>query len=107
MNFYQDQNKWKRNLIPVEISKNDSDKVVDMLIDKNHYALIKNSNVFLGDHHKNFICGRCLNSYTSEKMLMILKPNCENNDKTTIRNSSGSHRYWKKHFRKFPFCFKL
>ena len=23
LNFYQDQNKWKHNLIPVEISKND------------------------------------------------------------------------------------
>ena len=30
LNFYQDQNKWKRNLIPIEISKNDeSDRIVD------------------------------------------------------------------------------
>ena len=28
--FYQDQNKWKHNLIPVEICKNDSDTVVDL-----------------------------------------------------------------------------
>ena len=55
LNFYQDQNQWKHKLIPIEISKNDSDRVIDLLIYKNHYALIKKFNVFLGDHHKTFI----------------------------------------------------
>ena len=41
LNFYQDKNKWKHNLIPIEISKNESDRVVDLLIYKNHYALNK------------------------------------------------------------------
>ena len=54
LNFYQDKNKWKQNLIPIENSKNKSDRVVDFLIYKN-YALIKKLNVLLGDHHKNFI----------------------------------------------------
>ena len=54
LNFYQDKNKWKHNLIPIEISKNDSDRVIDLLIYKNHYALIEKLNVFLGDHHKKF-----------------------------------------------------
>ena len=58
LNFYQDKNNWKHNLIPVEISKTGSDKVNDLLIYKNHYGLIKKLNVFLGDHHKNFICRR-------------------------------------------------
>ena len=44
-------------------------------------------NVFLRDHHKNFLCRRCLNSYTSENMLMLHEPKCENKDKTTIRTS--------------------
>ena len=39
--FYQDGDKWKHNLIPIEISKNESDKVIDLLIYKKHYALIK------------------------------------------------------------------
>ena len=64
LNFYQDGDKWKHNLIPIEISKNESDIVVDLLFYKNHYALIRKLNVFLGDHHKNFICRRCLSSYT-------------------------------------------
>ena len=42
LNFYQDQDKWEHNLFPIEISKNDeSDRVVDLLIQKNHSALIK------------------------------------------------------------------
>ena len=91
MNFYQDKNKWKQNLIPIEISKNKSDRVVSLLLYIKRYALIKKLNVFLGDHHKKFICRRCLYSYTSEKMLRIHKLKCENNDITTIRTSLDSH----------------
>ena len=102
LNFYEEKNKWKHNLIPIEISKNKSDRVDDLLIYKNHYALIKKLNVFLGDYHKRFICRRCLNSYTSENMLRIHKAKCENNDKTTIRTSPDSHIHWKNHFHKNP-----
>ena len=55
LNFHQDQNKWKHNLIPIEICKNVSDKFVDLLIYRNHYALIKKLNVFSTDGHKIFI----------------------------------------------------
>ena len=102
LNFYQDQNKWKHKLIPIEISKNNSDRVVDLLIYKNHYALIRKLKVFLGYHHKIFICRRCLNSYRSENLLGIHKPKCENNDITTIRASTESHLHWKKHFHRNP-----
>ena len=102
LNFYQDKNKRKQNLIPIEIIKNKSDRVVDLIINKNHYALIKKLNVFLGDHHKNFICRQCLNSHTSENMLGIHKPKRENNDITTIRTSPDSHLHWKNHFHKNP-----
>ena len=76
-NFYQDGDKWKHNLIPIEISKNESDNVIDLLIYKNHYALIKKLHVFLGDHNKSFVCRRCLNSYTCENALKIIKKNVE------------------------------
>ena len=46
LNFYQDGEKWKHKLIPIEISKNESDNVIDLLIYKNHYALIKQLHVF-------------------------------------------------------------
>ena len=106
LSLYQDRIKWKHNLIPVENSKKESD-TVDLLIYKNHYALIKKLNVFYGDHHKNFICKRCLRSYTSENMLMLHEPKCKNNDNTTIRTSSEPHLHWKKHFHKNPFYLKL
>ena len=62
LNFYQDQNKWRHKIIPIEVSKNDSDRAVDLAIYKNHYVPIKKLNVFLGDHNKKFICRRCLSS---------------------------------------------
>ena len=105
--FYQDQNQWKHKLIPVEVSKNDSDRVIDLAIYKNHYVLIKKLDVFLGDHNKKYVCRRCLSSYTSENMLMKHKPKCENNDISTIKTSSESHLNWKKHFHKNPLYFRI
>ena len=49
--FYQEQNQWKHKLIPIEVSKNDSNRVIDLAIYKNHYVLIKKLDVFLGDHN--------------------------------------------------------
>ena len=107
LNFYQDKNKWKHNLIPIEVSKNESDRVIDLLIYKNHYALIKKLNIFLGDHNKNFSCRRCLNSYTSENMLMLHKTKCESNDICTIRSSPKSHIHCKNFFYKNPLQFRI
>ena len=56
LNFYQNQNKWRHNLIPIGISKNKSDRVIDLAIYKNHFFLIKKLDVFLRDHNKKFIC---------------------------------------------------
>ena len=107
LNFYQDQNQWKHKLIPIEISKNDSDRIIDLAIYKNHYVLIKKLDVFLGDHNKKFICRRCLSSYTSENMLIKHKPKCENNDITSIKTSNESHLFWKKYFHKNPLYFRI
>ena len=65
LNFYRDRKKWRHKLVPINVSKNDSDRVIDLLIHKIHYALFKKLNVSSGDRHKTFICRRCLNSYTS------------------------------------------
>ena len=102
LNFYQDNDKWKHNLLPIEISKKESDKVIDLIISKNHYALIKKLHLILGDHNKNFVCRRCLNSNTSEYKLTLHEPKCENNDITTIRTSGESHLHWRDHFHKNP-----
>ena len=36
LNFYQDQNKWKHKLIPIEVSKNESDSGIDLSVYKDH-----------------------------------------------------------------------
>ena len=102
LNFYQDQNQWKQKLIPSEISKIDSDRVIDIAIYKNHYALIKKLDVFLGNHNKKYICRQCLSSDTSESMLMKHKEKCGDDKKTVITTSNESHLNWKKHFHKNP-----
>ena len=105
--FYQNQNQWKHKLIPIEISKNNSDRVIDLAIYKNHYVLIKKLDIFLGDHNEKFICRRCLSSYTSENMLMKHKEKCGDDNITTIRTSNESHLQWKKHFHKNPLYFRI
>ena len=107
LNFYQDGDKWKHNLIPIEISKNESDKVIDLLIYKNHYALIKNLHVILGNYNKSFVCRRWLNSYTCENALTNHKEKCGEDNICTIRTSKESHIYWKKHFHKNPLYFRI
>ena len=107
LNFYQDQNQWKHKLIPVEVSKSNSDRVIDLAIYKNHYVLIKKLDVFSGDHNKKFICRRCLSSYTSENMLMKHKEKCRDDNITTIKTSNKSHLHWEKHFHKNPLYFRI
>ena len=44
--FHQDQIKWRHKLIPIELSENNSDRVIDLAIYKNRYILIKKLDVF-------------------------------------------------------------
>ena len=106
INIYElnfDQNKHK--LIPIEISKNVSDKVIDLLIYKNHYVLIKKLNVFIGKHDCKYVCRKCLNSYTTHNMLVKHKKLCGENQK--LKTSPNSHIYWKKYFQKNKLYFRI
>ena len=91
--FYQDQNKWRKKLIHIEVSKKNSDRVIDLAIYKKdpHYLLIKKLDVFSGDHNKKFICRQRLSSYTSENMLMKQKQKCGGDNITTIKTSNEAH----------------
>ena len=106
INIYEfgfDQNKHK--LIPIEISKNESDKVIDLLIYKNHYVLIKKLNVFIGKHDCKYVCRKCLNSYTTHNMLVKQKKLCQENQQ--LKTSTNSHIYWKKYFQKNKLYFRI
>ena len=106
LNFYQDQNKWRNKIIPTEISKNNSDRIIDLATYKNHYVLIKKLDVFL-DHSKKFICRQCLSSYTIKNMLMKQKQKCRDDNITTIKTSNESHLRWKSHFHKNLLYFRI
>ena len=106
INIYElnfDQNKHK--LIPIEISKNLSDNVIDLLIYKNHYLLIKKLNVFKGKHDCKYVCRKCLNSYTTHNMLIKHRNLCGQNQ--ILKTSSNSHIYWKKYFQKNKLYFRI
>ena len=107
INFYQNQNKWRHKLIRFEISKNNSDRVIDLGIYKNHYILFEKLDVFLGDHNKKFICRQCLSSYTSENMLIKHKQKCGDDNITTIKTSNESYLHWKSHFHNNPLYFRI
>ena len=64
-------------LLTIEVSKKYSDRAIDLINHKNHYASIEKKIVFLGDRNKNFTCERCLTSYLTENMLVIHKPKGE------------------------------
>ena len=107
LNFYQDQNQWKHKLLPIENSKNNSDRVIDLAIYKKHYVLIKQLDVFSGDHNKKFNYRQYLSSSTCENKLMKHKEKCRVNIITTVKNSNESHPKWKIHFHKNPLYFRI
>ena len=86
--------------MPIEISKNDSDRVVDLLIYDNHHVLIEKKHNFLINHLCNFVCRRGLSSYTSQIVLMMHTLRCERQKMTSIRKSNESHLNWGKQLHK-------
>ena len=107
LNFYQDQKNWEQKLVPLEISKIESDKGVDWLIFKNHYDFNKKLNVFLGKQDCRYIGKRCLNSHTIEDMINTQKQLCDLKGITSIRTSIESHLLWKNPFHKNPIYFRI
>ena len=98
---------WKHKLIPLEISKNNGEYEIDLLIYKGHYALIRKLHVFLGKPDCRFVCRRCLSSYSNKDVLEKHKFKCGQQEITSIRTSNESHIYWKKYFHKLPLYFKI
>ena len=87
LNFCLQNKKWKHKLKPFEITEKESDGVVDLLKYKNHYVLLRRIHVFLCNQSCNFLCRRCLSSYTSQNVLTKHKQQCEEQEITSIRTS--------------------
>ena len=104
--IYQNQNIWRNKLLPIEASKNNSDEIVNLLIYKNHYVLIKKLNVCLGKQHCLYICRWCLNAYTNQDVLINHMQNYGQQEKSSIRLNTESHLHWKKHIHKNVLYFR-
>ena len=50
LSFHQDRKEWNRKKILIELSRHNSDNVIDWMIYKKHYALKEKLYVFLGKH---------------------------------------------------------
>ena len=107
LQFYQEGINWKHKLIPIKISEIDSETVIDLMIYKNHYALIKKLHVFIGKRGQKFVCRRCLTCFTNENVLVKHSERCREQDITAIRLSKENHLMWKKHFHKIPLHFRI
>ena len=107
LQFYQEGINWKHKLIPIEVSEKNSQTVIDLLIYKNHYALIKKLHVILGKRDQKFVCCRCRTCFTNENVLEKHTERCRQQDFTAIRVSNESHLMWKKHFHKIPLYFGI
>ena len=107
LNFYQDQKKWRHKLIPFEVIKSESDRVIDLLNYKKNFVLMKKIHIFLGNHNRNYVCRRCSNSYTSQNVLNKHEQQPAEQDISSLRLSKESHLHWKNHFRKNPLYFRI
>ena len=89
---------WKHQLIPFELSKNNSNRFVDLLIYENLHVLVNKLHIFQGNHNCKFVCRRCSTSYNSQIVLLQHKQRCEQQEITNIRASNEFHFFWKSTF---------
>ena len=110
LKIYQEGINWNHKLIPIEVSENNSETVIDLVIYKNHYAFIKKLRVFLRKKDSKFVCRGCLTCFKNGNVLMKHIERCNKQDFTAIRFpsiSKDSHLKWKKHFHKIPLYFRI
>ena len=106
LKFYQDQNKWKHRIFPIEGSKNETDRVEDLIIYENQYVLIEKLNVLLGKQDCRYISERCLSSYTNQDVLINHIQKCGQQEITSENLNKESRLYRKDHFHKNPINFR-
>ena len=97
----EDDNDYK--LVPLYISKNiENRRIVDLILYKNHYILLKKLHVFIGKHDNSYVCRSCLSSYTVESKLITHEKLCANKDKSVYIPAKESHVIWNKYYQKMP-----
>ena len=96
----------KHKLIPIECSKNETDRFVDLLIYKNQHVLNQILDVFSGKQDYRYICRRWLYSYTNQDVLINEIQKCSQQEIISKKTSKESQLYWKDRFHKNSFYFR-
>ena len=90
-------------LIPLYISKNiENRRIIDLILYKNHYILLKKLHVFIGKHDNIYVCRNCLSSYSVQSELITHKRLCGNKNKSVYIPSKQTHVKWNKYYQKMP-----
>ena len=63
--------------------------------------------IFLVNQKCNYVCRRCLSSYTRQNVLTEHKRRSNQHEITSIKTSIASYFYWKKYLHKNPLYFRL
>ena len=91
LSFYQNESKWKHELLLFEIIKTNLHRVVGQITSKNHFVLIGNSKKPLDKDGSIFECGRCWKSYTNQNVIINHSQRCEKQKVMSIRTSNETH----------------
>ena len=95
----EEENDYK--LVHLYISKNiENRRIIDLILYKNHYILLKKLHVFIGKHDNSFVCRNCLSSYSVQSELITHKKLCGNKDKSVYIPSKETHVKWDKYYQK-------
>ena len=86
----EEDNDYK--LDPLYISKhNQNRRIIDLILYKNHYILLKKLHVFVGKHDCQYICRNCLSSYSVQSELLVHKRICGGKDKSVYLPCKETH----------------
>ena len=91
------------NLVPLYISENiENRRIIDLILYKNHYILLKKLHVFIGKHDNTYVCRNCLSSYSVQSELATHRRLCGTKTKSVYIPSKESHVKWNKYYQKMP-----
>ena len=97
----EEDNDYK--LAPLYISKHiENRRIIDLILYKNHYILLKKLYVFIGKHDNSYVCRNCLSSYSIQSELITHKSLRGNKDKSVYIPSKETHVKWNKYYQKKP-----
>ena len=97
----KDDNDYK--LVPLYISKNtENRRIIDLILYKNHYILLKKLHVFIGKHDNSYVCRNCLSSYSIQSELITHKKLCGDKKKSVYIPCKKTHIKWDEYYQKMP-----